>query len=95
MAIQFLTDVNADSGTLYVDSINDRVGIGTTGPGSALDVVGSIRTTNSSGNQASLTGSSLLFPDAATTTIGANIVNFNPGTKNLIIGGSILQNGML
>ena len=42
MAIQFLTDVNADSGTLYVDSINNRVGIGTTSPSSRLEVNGEI-----------------------------------------------------
>ena len=41
MAIQFLTDVNADSGTLYVDSINNEVGIGTTSPSAKLHVNGS------------------------------------------------------
>ena len=33
-------NVNIDSNTLYVDAVNSRVGIGTTSPGSALDVVG-------------------------------------------------------
>ena len=38
MAIQFLNNVNADSGVLYVDAVNDRVGIGTTSPSYTLDV---------------------------------------------------------
>ena len=42
MAIQFLNNVNADSGVLYVDAINDRVGIGTTSPASRLEVNGEI-----------------------------------------------------
>jgi hypothetical protein len=36
-------NLNIDSGTLYVDASNNRVGIGTTSPGRTLDVVGSIR----------------------------------------------------
>lgn len=80
---------NAGSTTTKMTITNaGDVGIGTTGPGAKLDVVGTIRTTNASGNQASLTGSSLTFPDASTTTIGANVANFNPGTKNLAIGSS-------
>ncbi|MBN1794210.1 MAG: hypothetical protein JW844_04520, partial [Candidatus Omnitrophica bacterium] len=35
-------DLTVDTGTLYVDSADDRVGIGTTNPGSALDVSGTI-----------------------------------------------------
>src|SRR6056300_883760 len=38
MAIKFLNSVNADSGVLYVDATNNRVGIGTTSPGIGLDV---------------------------------------------------------
>jgi len=32
--------INIDSGTLFVDTANDRVGIGTTAPGAKLDVAG-------------------------------------------------------
>jgi len=63
-----------------------NVGIGATIPTAKLDVVGAIQTTNLASEKATLTGSSLIFPDAATTIIGANVVNFNPGTKNLAIG---------
>jgi hypothetical protein len=36
-------NLNIDSGTLYVDASNNRVGVGTTSPGRTLDVIGSIR----------------------------------------------------
>ena len=36
MAIKFLNSVNADSGVLYVDAANDKVGIGTTSPSQLL-----------------------------------------------------------
>ena len=38
MAIQFLNNVNADNGVLYVDAINNSVGIGTTSPAAKLHV---------------------------------------------------------
>ncbi|MBU3968829.1 hypothetical protein KJ991_01290, partial [Patescibacteria group bacterium] len=38
-------DVNFDSNTLYIDSLNNRIGIGTTTPQYALDVVGNINAT--------------------------------------------------
>lgn len=43
MAIKFLNSVNADSGVLYVDAVNNRVGIGTTSPGFKLDVNGTVK----------------------------------------------------
>ena len=41
MAIKFLNSLNADSGVLYVDADNNRVGIGTTSPAAKLEVVAS------------------------------------------------------
>ena len=38
MAIKFLNSVNADSGVLYVDAANDRVGIGTASPAAVFEV---------------------------------------------------------
>ncbi|MEM5853470.1 MAG: hypothetical protein QW228_03830 [Candidatus Aenigmatarchaeota archaeon] len=40
------TSFNVDSGTLYVDAANDRVGIGTISPQAKLDVEGSIKADN-------------------------------------------------
>ena len=43
MAIQFLNTVQVDTSVLYVDTANDRVGVGTTSPGAKLDVYGNLR----------------------------------------------------
>jgi hypothetical protein len=40
MAIRYLSGIDVDSNTLFVDSANDRVGIGTTDPETKLHVVG-------------------------------------------------------
>ena len=42
MPIKFLNDVAVDSSVLYVDTVNDRVGIGTASPSQKLDVNGNI-----------------------------------------------------
>ena len=41
MAIQFLNTVQVDTSVLYVDTANDKVGIGTTSPSEKLEVSGS------------------------------------------------------
>jgi hypothetical protein len=41
MAIRYLSGINVDTNTLFVDASNDRVGIGTTSPLTKLDVRGS------------------------------------------------------
>jgi hypothetical protein len=42
----FAANANFDSGVLFVDGTNNRVGVNTTSPGSALDVVGIVRTSD-------------------------------------------------
>jgi hypothetical protein len=42
MSVRFLSGINVDSNTLFVDSTNNRVGIGTASPSVSLDVQGSI-----------------------------------------------------
>jgi len=61
-------NVNIDSGTFYVDAVNNRVGVGTTGPARALDVVGSIQLP--SNNALYINGSSnYLYADTTATEL--------------------------
>ena len=46
--VEISDDLNS-SGVLYVDSVNDRVGIGTYSPGAKLEVMGTLNISNSSG----------------------------------------------
>jgi hypothetical protein len=50
MAIKFLNSVNADSGVLYVNADNNRVGIGTVTPDDILHVNGNIRIDGGAGD---------------------------------------------
>ena len=43
MSIRYLSGINVDANTLFVDSANDRVGIGTASPAYKLDVNGAAR----------------------------------------------------
>ncbi|MEM5875421.1 MAG: hypothetical protein QXW01_02335 [Candidatus Aenigmatarchaeota archaeon] len=71
--------MNIDSGTLYVDSTNDRVGIGTTSPTQKLDVAGSIRSTES-------VIVDTVTPNSATgiSASGSNLLTMTPYVDNAL-----------
>lgn len=86
MAIQFLTDVNADSNTLYVDSINNRVGIGVSSPSTQLEVLNnndlaSTLTLSTSGNSAGDVSGEISFAFDGTTA-GAKIQSVINNNEN-------------
>ena len=55
MAIQFLNTVQVDTDVLYVDTANNRVGIGTDNPSEMLDVAGNISTDGTLNTQGTVT----------------------------------------
>lgn len=75
-------DVSIDSGTLFVDSANNRVGVGTSSPSTLLDVDGLLTTTNARGSETF----SVSIPNGVATNVfdlatvvnagGCAIVNF-------------------
>ena len=73
----FTGDLTVDTSTLKVDSTNNRVGIGTTGPTHPLHVIGDVQAENSSGHRALIVkgnsttnyqGGSLLLANAGMDT---------------------------
>jgi len=75
-------DLNIDAGTLYIDSTNNRVGIGTTSPVSVLDVAGTTPTLtikdtqNKSWTSSDTTLGELAFRTSDTSGIGEHNVAF-------------------
>ena len=59
-ALSVTGNVNIDGGTLYVDAVNNRVGINTTGPTTALQLVGTARFGNGTAGTVALTSDSNL-----------------------------------
>jgi len=87
--------LNVNGGTLFVDTTNNRVGIGTTSPTVALDVNGTVRaTTILSGSGNTLNGSySVMGGGAGNTstgfaaTVAGGYLNVSTGTVTTVGGG--------
>lgn len=75
-------DMNFDSGTLFIDSSTNRVGIGTTTPGSTLTVAGTTK----------ITGATTLD---STLTVTGNTTLVNASTTNLTVSGTSYFGGQL
>ncbi len=77
-------NVNIDSGTLFVDSINNRIGVGITNPGVTFDVSGSANISSGVNSSLFTVGSSLIgnttgvyhtgVVNADSHTVGSNFV---------------------
>jgi hypothetical protein len=77
-------NVNIDSGTLFVDSINNRIGIGITTPGVAFDVSGSANISSGVNSSLFTVGASLIgnttglyhtgVVNAASHTVGSSFI---------------------
>ena len=74
MSIRYLSGIDVDANTLFVDSANNRVGIGTGSPTYTLDVVGSIRSTGNEGkviiNSTAVSGKQYEFISIDTGNLG-------------------------
>jgi len=81
MPIKFLNDVAVDSSVLYVDTINNRVGIGTASPSELLHIEGT-------SPEVLIKGTGIYDPSVITMSNGSGdssfITNYNnPGVKGL------------
>lgn len=89
MAIRYLSGINVDSNTLFVDSTNNRVGIGTASPSYSLDIDGRLRV-SAGGNEiaafmktTSSFGAVISYQDA--TTPGSQFVSAGAYGNNFIV----------
>jgi hypothetical protein len=72
MAIRYLSGINVDSNTLFVDSANNRVGVGTASPAGILDIIGDGNGTTSSYSQIHVRNSNSAVGDNVAARITFN-----------------------
>jgi hypothetical protein len=70
-------NLTVDTNTLYVDATNNRVGIGTSTPATALEVAGNIKLSSSGQQLQDFNGNNLIRNSAGTLTVGNTAVNIN------------------
>jgi hypothetical protein len=75
-----------DSGVLFVDSVNNRVGVNRINPTTALDINGTVTATTFSGSGASLTS----IPQSAVTDLGNDFLRSN--SNDTYNGGTLTVN---
>jgi hypothetical protein len=81
-------NVNFDSGTLFVDSVNNRVGIGTTSPLSDLHVYGSLVLDNDNADGPQLALASLGYDTYYIDNFSGDLRFYNGGTERVKIDAS-------
>jgi hypothetical protein len=83
-------NLNIDSGTLYVDTSANRVGVGTTSPAQALDVVGSIKSSALTSGRVTYAGASGLLSDSSTFVFDGTNVGLGTASPSSNAGYSAL-----
>ena len=97
-SISLISNVSIDAGTLFVDSLNNRVGIGTNAPDAPLRVVGAANVTGNAviGGTANVTGLATLSGGMNTTTANVSVAlnvgaNATLSTTTLDIGNTTVN----
>ena len=75
-------NVNIDAGTFYVDAVNNRVGVGTTGPQAPFQVLDRVKISDSTQAQGSL-----VLGDGASTAFNVGFARWNGSTNAPGAGG--------
>ena len=86
--VKLANNLNYDSGTLYLDSTNNRVGVGNASPATALDVTGTVTadglTVDSSGGGLTFSGGGNTFISATSSPL---IFQTSSGSERMRING--------
>jgi hypothetical protein len=78
MAINFFNSLAVGTDVLYVDTLNDRVGIGTTSPAEKLDVSGTIQSSANEGK--------IIINSTATNGKEYQLISIDTGNLGLFDG---------